>query len=192
MGHHTDRIQSLVRDAVRARVCPGAVWSVGDAEGVLADGAAGVLDPACPDEPMRSDTLFDLASLTKILAVWSVAGILARSGRLELHRPLGTFWPEAAGRPLGAVTAHHLMTHTAGLPLRANLRHHYGGDPAAVRAGVLAEPLRHPPGRAVAYTDRAALVLGYLAEHLTGRTLADLAASRVWTPSACPRPGTAR
>ncbi|MFE1229757.1 serine hydrolase domain-containing protein [Streptomyces sp. NPDC058745] len=182
MGLRADRIESLVRDAVVARVCPGAVWSVGDSGGILAEGAAGLLDPARPHEPMRTDTVFDLASLTKILAVWSVVGLLAGSGRLELHRPLGAFWPEAAGRPLGDATAHHLLTHTAGLPLRANLRHHYGTDPADVRAGVLDAPLRHRPGEAVAYTDRAALVLGYLAEHLTGRTLAELAATRVWSP----------
>ncbi|MFF8609731.1 serine hydrolase domain-containing protein [Streptomyces sp. NPDC015346] len=182
MGLQTDRIESLVLDAVRARVCPGAVWAVGDASGTLAGGAVGLLDPARPQEPMRPDTVFDLASLTKILAVWSVTGTLVESGALELHRPLGAFWPEVAGRPLGAATAHHLLTHTAGLPLRANLRHHYGSDPVEVRAGVLREPLRHRPGEAVAYTDRAALVLGYLAEHLTGRPLAALAAARVWNP----------
>ncbi|GGT86043.1 MULTISPECIES: serine hydrolase domain-containing protein [Streptomyces] len=182
MGPQTESIESLVLDAVRARVCPGAVWAVGDASGTSAGGAAGLLDPARPDEPMRADTLFDLASLTKIVAVWSVTGTLVESGVLELHRPLGSFWPEVAGRPLGAATAHHLLTHTAGLPLRANLRFHYGSDPDEVRAGVLGEPLRHRPGEAVAYTDRAALVLGYLAEHLTGRRLAHLAAARVWNP----------
>ncbi|MBT2442928.1 beta-lactamase family protein [Streptomyces sp. ISL-36] len=182
MGLQAESIESLVLRAVRARVCPGAVWAVGDASGTLAEGAAGLLDPARPEEPMRADTLFDLASLTKILAVWSVTGTLVQSGSLDLHRPLGTFWPEVAGRPLGAATAHHLLTHTAGLPLRANLRYHYGSDPHGVRAGVLREPLRHSPGEAVAYTDRAALVLGYLVEHLTGRPLAHLAAARIWKP----------
>ncbi|GHI25831.1 hypothetical protein Shyd_72020 [Streptomyces hydrogenans] len=70
------------------------------------------------------------------------------------------------------------------MPLRANLRFLYGSDPQDVRDGVLAEPLRHPPGAAVAYTDRAALVLGWLAEHLTGRPLAALARERVWEPLA--------
>ncbi|MDX2292849.1 MULTISPECIES: serine hydrolase domain-containing protein [Streptomyces] len=174
----------LLADAVRDGVCPGAVWAVGNASGTWSAGAVGVLDPARPEEPVRPDTLFDVASLTKILSVWAVTGTLVDAGKLDLSAPLGTFWPAAAGRPVGSVTPHHLLTHTAGMPLRANLRFLYGSDPQDVRDGVLAEPLRHPPGAAVAYTDRAALVLGWLAEHLTGRPLARLAEERVWAPLA--------
>ncbi|MET9346107.1 serine hydrolase domain-containing protein [Streptomyces termitum] len=172
----------LLAGAVRDGVCPGAVWAVGDAAGVRSEGAVGVLDPARPGEPARPDTLYDVASLTKVLAVWGVVGTLVDAGKLDPAAPLGTYWPAAAGRPAGALTAHHLLTHTAGLPLRANLRFLYGSDPQDVRDGVLAEPLRHRPGAAVAYTDRAALILGWLAEHLAGRPLARLARERVWEP----------
>ncbi|MFJ6518805.1 serine hydrolase domain-containing protein [Streptomyces filamentosus] len=172
----------LLAGAVRDGICPGAAWAVGDATGTLHEGTAGLLDPARPGEPVRPDTLYDVASLTKILAVWGVVGTLVDSGKLDLAAPLGTYWPAAAGRPVGDVTAHQLLTHTAGMPLRANLRFLYGSDPQDVRDGVLAEPLRHRPGAAVAYTDRAALVLGWLAEHLAGRPLARLAGERVWGP----------
>ncbi|MFF1510336.1 serine hydrolase domain-containing protein [Streptomyces sp. NPDC058326] len=184
MAQRSDPFERLLDDAVRAGVFPGAVWAVGDARRTVWEGAAGLLDPADPGEPMRTDTLFDVASLTKILAVWAVTGTLVDAGKLDLRAPLGSFWPEAAGRPLAGVTAHHLLTHTAGLPLRANLRHLYGSDPQDVRDGVLAEPLRHRAGEAVAYTDRAALILGYLAEHLTRRPLPRLAEDRVWGPLA--------
>lgn len=182
MTFGTPRIERLLRDAVRARAFPGAVWAVGDAGGAVAGGAVGLLDPVRRDEPVRRDSLYDLASLTKVIAVWPVVGTLVEAGKLQLHTPLGTFWPEVAGRPLAPVTPHQLLTHTAGLPLRANLRHLYGTDPQDVRDGVLREELRRRPGEAVEYTDRAALVLGYLAEHLTGRTLRELAADRVWGP----------
>ncbi|MCZ4118676.1 serine hydrolase domain-containing protein [Streptomyces sp. H39-S7] len=178
----TDRIGQLLHDGVRDRVYPGAVWAVGDASGVQDTGAAGVLDPARPEEPMRADTVFDVASLTKILAVWSVVGSLWQEGRLALDAPLGSYWPQVTGQPLAAVTAHQLLTHTAGLPLRANLKGLYGTDPDHVRAGVLAEALHRPPGQAVQYTDRAALILGYLAEHFTGHSLDQLACARVWEP----------
>ncbi|WP_432088562.1 serine hydrolase domain-containing protein [Streptomyces sp. bgisy095] len=182
MAQRTDPCERLLGDAVRAGVVPGAVWAAGDARTTLSAGAVGVLDPADPAGPTRPDTLFDVASLTKVLAVWAVTGILVDAGKLDPSAPLGSYWPEAAGRPLAGATAHHLLTHTAGLPLRANLRHLYGSDPQDVRDGVLSEPLRHRPGEAVAYTDRAALVLGYLAEHLTGLPLPRLAGERVWTP----------
>ncbi|MFC9394653.1 serine hydrolase domain-containing protein [Streptomyces sp. NPDC057027] len=182
MAHRSDPFERLLGEAARAGTYPGAAWAVGDARTTLSSGAVGVLDPERPGEPTLPDTLFDVASLTKILVVWAVTGTLVEAGKLDLAAPLGSYWPEAAGRPLAGATAHHLLTHTAGLPLRANLRHLYGSDPQDVRDGVLAEPLRHRPGEAVAYTDRAALILGYLAEHLTRQPLRRLAADRIWTP----------
>ncbi|MBK3623361.1 beta-lactamase family protein, partial [Streptomyces sp. MBT49] len=93
-----------------------------------------------------------------------------------------TFWPEVLGRPLEAVTTRQLLTHTAGVPLRAQLKNLYGTDPQAVRDGVLHEALHRPPGEAVEYTDRAALILGYLAEHLSDLPLDQLATQRTWQP----------
>ncbi|MGW3555821.1 serine hydrolase domain-containing protein [Streptomyces sp. NPDC000963] len=176
------RIEQLLQDGVRDRVYPGAVWAVGNASGTTASGAVGLLDPTRPDEPMRLDTIFDIASLTKIVAVWAVIGTLVEEGKLQLHTPLGTFWPEVTGHPLAQVTTHELLTHTAGLPLRANLKNLYGTDPQDIRDGVLHEALHRAPSEAVEYTDRAALILGYLAEHLAGQPLNHLATSRVWDP----------
>ncbi|MEU7023934.1 serine hydrolase domain-containing protein [Streptomyces sp. NPDC046203] len=176
------RIEQLLQDGVRDRVYPGAVWAVGNADGTAASGTVGLLDPTVPGEPMRLDTLFDIASLTKIVAVWAVIGTLIEEGKLQLHTPLGAFWPEVTGHPLAQVTARELLTHTAGLPLRANLKGLYGTDPQDIRDGVLCEALHRAPSEAVEYTDRAALILGYLAEHLTGRPLDTLATSRIWEP----------
>ncbi|PJN03757.1 serine hydrolase [Streptomyces sp. CB01201] len=178
----THRIDQLLHDGVRDKVYPGAVWAVGDATGTSASGAIGLLDPDQPDEPMRLDTVFDAASLTKILAVWSSIGALWEDGKLDLDAPLGAFWPEVEGHALGAVTARHLLTHTAGVPLRAQLKNLYGTDPQDIRDGVLHEALHRPPGEAVEYTDRAALILGYLAEHLAGQRLDKLATERTWQP----------
>ncbi|WP_432072725.1 serine hydrolase domain-containing protein [Streptomyces wuyuanensis] len=176
------RIEQLLQDGVRDRVYPGAVWAVGNAEGTTASGAVGLLDPTAPDEPMRLDTVFDIASLTKIVAVWSVIGTLVEEGKLQLRTPLGTLWPEVTNHPLAQVTTHELLTHTAGLPLRANLKNLYGTDPQDIRDGVLQEALHRAPSEAVEYTDRAALILGYLSEYLDGQPLDLLAASRVWEP----------
>ncbi|WP_405845739.1 serine hydrolase domain-containing protein [Streptomyces sp. NBC_01518] len=177
-----DRIHQFLQGGVHDKVYPGAVWAVGDNQGTRASGAMGVLDPAQPEEPMQPDTVFDVASLTKILAVWSTIGTLVEDGKLELDAPLGDFWPEVNGHPLAAVTALHLLTHSAGVPLRANLRNLYGTDPQYVRDGVLHEALHRPPGEAVEYTDRAALILGYLTEHLSGQSLDVYATKRVWAP----------
>lgn len=182
MTYRTDRIEALLDEGVRNKVYPGAVWAVGDAVGIRASGVTGVLDPDEPHVKMRPDTVFDAASLTKILAVWSSIGALWEDSVLDLDAPLGTLWHEVTGHPLGAVTARQLLTHTAGVPLRAQLKNLYGTDPQAIRAGVLHEALHRPPGEAVEYTDRAALILGYLAEHLSCRPLDQLADARTWRP----------
>ncbi|MER5492206.1 serine hydrolase domain-containing protein [Streptomyces sp. NPDC002490] len=182
MTYRTDRIEHLLDEGVRDKVYPGAVWAVGDATGLRAHGATGVLDPDEPDVPMRRDTVFDAASLTKIISVWASIGALWEEGKLDLDARLDSFWSEVGGHPLGAATARHLLTHTAGLPLRAQLKSLYGTDPQDVRDGVLHEALHRPPGEAVEYTDRAALILGYLAEHLSGQRLDQLTAERAWQP----------
>jgi CubicO group peptidase (beta-lactamase class C family) len=178
----TDRMHRLLAGGVAQRAYPGAVWALGDAAGTRESGSVGLLDPEVPGEPMCPDTLFDLASLTKILAVWSTIGALWEADRLPLDKPLRTYWPEVAAHLLGEVTARHLLTHTAGVPLHAQLRRRYGTDPAAIRTGVLQEALHRPPGEAVEYTDRAALILGYLAEYLSGQPLDRLAVTQVWAP----------
>ncbi|MFE4873873.1 serine hydrolase domain-containing protein [Streptomyces sp. NPDC056682] len=182
MTYAIDRIEALLDEGVRDKVYPGAVWAVGDSVGIYASGTTGVLDPDEPNVRMRPDTVFDAASLTKILAVWSSIGALWEDNVLDLDAPLGTFWTEVTGHPLGAVIARQLLTHTAGVPLRAQLKNLYGTDPQAIRVGVLHEALHRPPGEAVEYTDRAALILGYLAEHLSGKSLDQVAAERTWRP----------
>ncbi|MGW2958935.1 serine hydrolase domain-containing protein [Streptomyces sp. NPDC001220] len=177
-----DRIRRFLGEGVRDKVYPGAVWAVGDRSGTMVLGTPGVPDPDRPDEPMRHDTVFDVEGLTEILAVWSAIGSLVEAGKLHLDEQLGDFWSEVRGHPLGRVSARHLLTHTAGIPLRTDPLNRYGTDPQDMRDGVLHDAVRRPPGEAVEYTDRAALVLGYLAEELSGRRLDDLAATEVWQP----------
>lgn len=178
----TAPISELLQGGIDARVYPGAVWAAGDTGGRQASGALGVLDPTDPSRPMTIDTVFDVASLTKIMTVWALVGMLWENGTLALDDPLAALLSELDGYPLGHVTIHQLLTHTAGVPLRANLRALYGTDPAAIRRGVLHERLHRPPSEAVEYTDRAALILGFLIERLTGTGLDDTVHEHIWAP----------
>ena len=171
----------VARGAVADGTAPSAVWAVGDVQGSAGHGAAGRPDPDRP-EPATEELRYDLASLTKIIAVWAVLGTLWDEGRFRIGDPLGAVLPDAAGHPLGGVAIRHLLAHTAGLPPYAEFEERYGTDPGRIRAGVLSAPLHRPPGTEVRYTDRAALILGYLAEHLGGAGLDALARERVWAP----------
>ncbi|GAA3104061.1 hypothetical protein GCM10017687_14290 [Streptomyces echinatus] len=103
---------------------------------------------------MRTDTVFGRASLTKILAVWSSIGALWEHGTLDLDQAA---WQLLAGghrtRTRIRHAARQLLTHTAGVPLRAQLKNLYGTNPDDIRRGVLHEPLHRSPGEAVEYTD---------------------------------------
>lgn len=179
-----DRINALLDQAVADEVTPGAVWLVGGPDGPESGGQIGLLDPTDRTQPMRPDTIFDIASLTKVTAVWSVIGTLWENGSLRLDDSLASLLPDLEHAPLGQVTVRQLLTHTAGVPPRAQLKALYGTDPAGIRHGVLHERLHQVPGEQVQYTDRAALILGFLAEELTGTDLDDLAHDRVWQPLA--------
>jgi CubicO group peptidase (beta-lactamase class C family) len=175
--------ERLVSSGLASHVYPGAVWAAGGVQGIYLTGSAGVLDPAGPAQPMTTATVFDMASLTKILAVWAAAGTLWDAGTIRLDDTLADLIPHRTrGYPLGQVTVRQLLTHTAGVPPRARLQELYGTDPDAIRDGVLHENLHRPPGLAVEYTDRAALILGYLIEELTGTTLSAYAREQVWEP----------
>ncbi|WP_379518984.1 serine hydrolase domain-containing protein [Nonomuraea insulae] len=80
------------------------------------------------------------------------------------------------------MTIHQLLTHTAGLPLRANLRALYGTERDAIHRGVLREQLHRHPGTAVEYTNRAAMIMGMVVEHLNGATLDKICEETVWRP----------
>ncbi|MEY9928133.1 CubicO group peptidase (beta-lactamase class C family) [Catenulispora sp. GP43] len=184
MNSLATKVGDLLEGGIERRVFPGAVWAVGGPDGVIEQGAAGLLDAADATRPMAADTLFDLASLTKIIAVWAGVGLLWEQERIDLDDPLAKHLPDSVGFPLGAVTIRQFLTHTSGVPLRANLRASYGTDPEAVRFGVLREAMRRPAGEAVEYTDRSALILGFLVEQLTDRRLDEVARDAVWAPLA--------
>jgi serine-type D-Ala-D-Ala carboxypeptidase len=135
--------------------------------------------------PMTADTIFDLASLTKVTATLPCILRLAAAREIELGDPASRFLPGFAGPGKDRVTMRQLLTHTSGLP---DHRKYYESlpDAAAVRAAVLAEPLITEPGAEVRYSDLGFMVLGEIAESVSGSGLADLARQLVLDPLGMP------
>ena len=181
IANPTNQLTALAEAGVREHVFPGAAWAVGTVDH-HAMGAAGRLTPEPASAAMQVDTLFDIASLTKIISVWSLVGQLVKQNRLRLDSRLADVLPGTAGYALGPITIFQLLTHTAGLPLRARLRASYGEVYDDIVHGVLREPLEGIPGRAVEYTDRAALILGLVIERLLGMPLDVALAEHVLQP----------
>ncbi|MGI5214224.1 serine hydrolase [Plantactinospora sp. CA-290183] len=142
----------------------------------------GVELPAEQQIPMRPDTIFDLASISKLFTA-VVALRQVERGRIDLDAPVVRYLPEFAAGGKEAVTVRMLLTHTAGLPAFAPLWSSYP-TPAQRRAAALATPFAAgaSPGNQYVYSDLGLIALGVLLERLTGRPLDQLVAAEVTGP----------
>lgn len=144
-----------------------------------ADGE-GTLLPADQRNPADADTVFDLASITKLFTT-TVLLSLVEEGLLGLDEPLARWLPPVADVARRDVTLRHLLTHTSGLPAMAQLWLDWPDRATRVTA-LLHTPLAHPPGRVFIYSCVGYLVAGLLAEEVTGVSLPDLVRQRVCRP----------
>jgi len=136
---------------------------------------------AAARRPMTADTVFDLASLTKVTATLPCLLYLADRGEVGLDQPAQRYLPAFAGAGKDQVTVRHLLAHISGLPAE---RKYYQRlrDPGEVRAAALAEPLVAAPGTAFCYSDIGFIVLGELAAAVAGCGLDVLALQEVFGP----------
>jgi CubicO group peptidase (beta-lactamase class C family) len=153
---------------------------VGTHVGVLADASVGHLDwaaSAAPDE----HSLWDLASLTKVVGMTTAVMQLYEQGRLELDAPLQRYIPEWQGPHKELVTIRNLITHTSGLPaFKAYDKQTHDAD--SIAKLMFATPLDTLPGVRMVYSDIGAYMLGRLVERLSGETLDAYVHNHVFAP----------
>jgi len=159
----------LVDRAIGSGVIPGAVLAAGrlSAEPVLLHVAGDAQRDLAAQRPMTADTVFDLASLTKVVGTLPVVLHLACHGAIGLDDPVDRYLPAFAGPGKDQVTVRHLLLHTSGLPSQRRY-YEYLGDRPAILAAAMAEPLVARPGTAFAYSDVGFIVLGELAAAVSG------------------------
>jgi CubicO group peptidase (beta-lactamase class C family) len=182
----------LVDRAVATGLVPGAVLAAGlhSADPALLHVAGHAQHDAAATRPMTADTVFDLASLTKVVATLPIVLRLAGRGEIGLDDPVGRYLPRFAG-PGGAggagaagkdtVTVRQLLLHTSGLPgvRRYYLELHNANE---ILAAALAEPLVAPPGTVFSYSDVGFISLGELAATVAGSGLDELVQDVVCGP----------
>jgi CubicO group peptidase (beta-lactamase class C family) len=173
----------LIDDAVAGRLIPGAVLvaGVGTAEPVIRHVAGFAQDDSQARRAMTFDTIFDLASLTKVTATLPCVLRLVAAGQLDLDGAVRRYLPGFDGPGKDAVTVRQLLTHTSGLPAHREY-YEYLHDPAQVRAAALAEPLEAAPGTRVCYSDIGFITLGELCAAVAGDRLDRLVAEAVCAP----------
>src|SRR6185503_8119369 len=130
--------------------------------------------------PMTVDTIFDVASLTKVVATTTSVMILVEQGKLRLNDTIGKYIPEIQDEQAKRVTIQQLMTHTSGYAPDFDLREKWTGRDGMLQA-LYKEKLRTPPGVRFVYSDINFETLGEIVERLTGSGL-DQFTSSIFRP----------
>ncbi len=141
-------------------------WEYG---GGLYPGGSGIVRSARP-VPMTTETVFDLASVTKVVATTMAVMLLADRGRVEVDAPASRYVPDFTGGGRDAVTVRELLTHRSGLPAWQPVYYH-AADAEATWAYVRSRPLDRAPGAERRYSDLGFMVLGRLVREVSGRRL---------------------
>ena len=174
-------IRPLIEAAIADRKLPGAVVLVGDRRGVVYTEAIGqrALMPA--REPMTTDTIFDLASLTKVVSTTTIAMLLVEDGRLGLDDPVTRYFPDFGRYGKQRISIRHLLTHTSGLRPDLDLAVEFEGRDTAIQKAIEEVPVT-APGERFIYSDLNFVLLGGVIARVTGEPLERVAASRVFGP----------
>jgi uncharacterized protein YbbC (DUF1343 family)/CubicO group peptidase (beta-lactamase class C family) len=174
------RIDELVKDAIAAKRTPGAVVVVGRGDQTLYEKAFGSRAIVPAEEPMTTDTVFDLASLTKVVGTTTAVMTLIEQGRLRLNDTVASHLPGFERYGKGGITIRHLMMHVSGLRPDVDL-HPWTGYDAAIELAKDEVPTS-APGEAFVYSDINYFVLGDIVKRITGQTLDAYLKARVFGP----------
>jgi len=177
------RIDKVVAGDISQRHLPGAVVLIGRKGQVVWRKAYGarVVEPA--REAMSTDTIFDLASLTKVVATATSIMILVERGKVRLGDPVSVYIPELKGEGRERVTIEQLLTHRAGYAPDFDLRERWTGYDEAIKR-LIKEPLRNPPGSRFVYSDINFIALGEVVHRVSGLMLNEFAQKNIFGPLA--------
>jgi uncharacterized protein YbbC (DUF1343 family) len=175
------RIDELVEEAIREGDLPGAVVLVGRHGRIHYRKAFGHRSLVPSAEPMTLDTVFDIASLTKVVATTSSIMLLAERGRIRLNDPVAGYIPNFKRHGKGTITLRHLLSHTSGLRPGLNPKVRWTGYSEAIARAVEDVPVTRP-GRHYVYSDLNFILLGEIVRRVGGMPLDRFAHDHLFEP----------
>ena len=175
-------VDEIIEAALADRTAPGAALAIGRHGKLVRLRGFGRLDYRPGFAPVTDSSIYDLASLTKVVATTSAALLLVQDGLLQLDAPVNQYLPEWTGSlEKERVTVRHLLTHTAGLPPFLPLWQSASGKEAYFsRLAALA--LDYVPGTRMVYSDLGLMLVGFIAERLSGQPIDDFLHERLFDP----------
>jgi len=180
-AHDFDAIDALMQAAVAKGSMPGGVVIIGHKDAVVYRKAFGSRSLEPTREAMTADTIFDLASLTKVIATTTAVMQLVDEGRVRIDDPVAAYLPEFAQNGKSQITVRELMTHFSGLPPDLELKEAWHGRDTAFKMAMQVQPT-NPPGTKFVYSDINFEVLGFIVQKVTGVPLNEYTATHVFAP----------
>ncbi len=174
-------IDGEVEREIKQHHLPGAVVLVARKGQVVWRKAYGARAVEPSRETMTTDTIFDVASLTKIVATATSIMILVERGRIRLSDPLSNYIPEIKDEGRERITLELLLTHRSGYAPDFDLKDRWTGYDEAMKR-LIREPLRNPPGARFVYSDINYIALGEVVHRVSGLTLDQFARRNIFVP----------
>lgn len=181
------RADSLINASV-GKLIPGAVLLVAKDGRVVHERAFGhaqlhdyEMRPLASPRPMRTSTMFDLASVSKVMATTFAIMLLADRGQIDVDAPVSRYLPDFRGPRLDSITVRHLLSHSSGLVQWQPLYYHAANAAEAYRV-IREMPLGWGVGEARHYSDLGFMLLGYLVDRISGEPLQSFLEQNLYRP----------
>ncbi len=179
-GEKLAELDTAILQAIREKQIPGAVlWVEHGGKSYHKAFGNRALVPAI--EPMTEDTIFDAASLTKVLAGTPAMMLLIEREKVALEDPVAKFIPDFARHGKELVTVRQLLTHTSGLRPDISTRPAWEGQATAIRMAC-DEQLQSPPGTVFRYSDINLFLVGEIVQRVSGKKLEEFCATEIYRP----------
>ena len=174
-------IDALVRQEIEQKKLPGAVVLIGRGPRILYHRAIGQRAVEPSPEPMTLDTIFDLASLTKVVATTTGMAMLIEQGKVRLNDRVSTFVPGFERYGKADITIRHLLTHMSGLRPDVDLADAWKGYDTAISLAIEEVPTA-PPGTRFVYSDINFFLLGDIISRVSKQPLEAFARDHIFKP----------
>jgi CubicO group peptidase (beta-lactamase class C family) len=174
-------LDSIITAAITDSVAPGAALAVGRRGQLVLLKGYGRTDWSDTAPAVTPETIYDLASLTKVIATTTAAMILEEEYRLYLDRPIASYLPEFVAPDKATITPRLLLAHRAGFEAFAPLYQQHRGM-SEYLSQIAQRPLRYSPGARSLYSDWSPIVLQAVIERIAGQSLDEFTRQRVFAP----------
>lgn len=171
-------VRDIIKSGIKENTLPGGVLLIGNKKEVLLDEAFGSIDKTQPVNALA--TIYDVASLTKVVATTTSIMLLEEQGKLSLHDRVSKYYPEFVGSQKENVTIEQVMRHQAGFP---------SGQTPEINESLkeytkrfLGAPLTYSPGAKFIYSDLGFILLAQIVEKVSSQNIEEFATNNIFKP----------